>query len=148
MIDAGHYWIKRRHAEWGEMDDLADDPPTLWANGHSTNVGSNDRVPAPQAAQYQNSLFLIQPQQVTISVETPGAAFGNHKKAVRASFRYKGVWYDMKVTDFDVERLYLAKDVGIYPLEQPCYFCISLAEAHTDGYCYKLVATIITEQEL
>jgi len=148
MIDAGYYWIKRGQATWAELGDLADEPQTLWANGHSTNAGRNDRVPAPQAAQYQHSLFLIKPQQVSISVETPGVAFGNHKKAVRASFRYKGEWYDIKVTDFDVERLYLAKDVGVYLLEQPCYFCISLAEAHTDGYCYKLIATIITEQGL
>jgi hypothetical protein len=148
MIDADYYWIKRGRAEWGEMKGLADDPQTLWGIGHSTNAGHNDRVPATQAAQYQTSLLLIQPQQVTISVQIPGAAFGNHKKAVRANFCHKGVWYNMKVTDFDVERLYLAKDVGLYPLEQPCYLCISLAEVHTDGYCYKLVATVITGRGL
>lgn len=148
IIDVGYYWTRRGSAQWNELADLADDPQTLWENGHSTYAGNNDRVPVAQAVQYQNSLFLIQPQQVTISVETPGAAFGNHKKAVRAGFRYNGVWYDMKVTDYDVERLYLQKDVGVYPLEQPCYFCVSLAEAHTDGYCYKLIATIITNEGL
>jgi hypothetical protein len=52
------------------------------------------------------------------------------------------------VTDPVVERLFLARQNGDYPIGQDVYFCVSLAEAHTDGYCYKLVATIISEQPL
>jgi hypothetical protein len=26
------------------------------------------------------------------------------------------------------------------------YLCVSLGEAHTDGYCYKLVAALISQQ--
>ena len=145
IIDAGCYWVMKGRSTWVELDGLADDPQTLWANGHSTGAGRNDRIPAPVAASYQNSLFLIKPKQVSISVDVPGVAFGNQKKAVRASFRYKQEWYNMKVTALGIEQVYLARDVGFYPFEQPCYFCISLAEAHEDGYCYKLIATIITE---
>lgn len=148
LIDDDYYWKKKRQVAWNELDALADAPHTLWANGHSTHAGSNDRVPVADAAQYQTSLYLIRPRQAIIFVQIPGAAFGSHKKAVRAGFRYNGLWYDLKVTDTDVERVYSAKEVGAYPLEFPCYLCISLAEAHTDDYCYKLVATIITEQAL
>jgi hypothetical protein len=148
LIDADYYWKKKREVAWNELDALTDASHTLWTNGHSTHGGRNDRVPAADAEQYQTSLCLIHPRQVTISVQTPGAAFGNDKKAVRAQFRYNGLWYNLRATDVDVERVYSAKEVGAYPLELPCYLCISLAEAHTDDYCYKLVATIITEQAL
>ena len=40
------------------------------------------------------------------------------------------------------ERAFLVKDDGAYPLTD-AYLCISLGEVHSDGYCYKLVATII-----
>lgn len=85
---------------------------------------------------------------MTLSVGTPGAAFGNAKRVVRAQFRYQGTWYNLKVTDLAAERAFLARENSVYPLEQESYFCVSLAEMHTDDYCYKLVATIITEQPL
>jgi hypothetical protein len=85
---------------------------------------------------------------VTLHVSAPGAAFGNPKRAVRAEFLYRGTWYNLKVTDLTVERTHLAKENGVYPPDMDSYFCVSLAEVHTDGYCYKLVATIITEQPL
>ena len=148
VIDADCYWVRRGRASWGELNDLADHPDAIWANGYSTAAGHNDRLPSADALRYRNSLFLIKPQHAAISVDTPGAAFGNHKKAVRANFIYKGDKYGMKVTDFDVERTYLAKNVGVYALAQPSSLCISLTEAHTDGYCYKLVATVLTATTL
>jgi hypothetical protein len=81
-------------------------------------------------------------------VLTPGANFGNPKRAVRADFRYQGTRYNFKVTDPNAERTFLARANGEYEVAEELYFCISLAEAHTDGYCYKLVATVISEQPL
>jgi hypothetical protein len=57
------------------------------------------------------------------------------------------VYYGLIVTDPAAERAFLAKDDGAYPLTDT-YLCISLGEAHTDGSCYKLVATIIGESPL
>lgn len=148
IIDAGCYWVMKRRSTWVELAGLTDNPQTLWANGHSTVAGRNDRVPASLAAQYPNSLLLLKPKQISISVGTPGVAFGNHKKTVRASFLYKNEWYNLRVTDPNIEGVYSVKHVAFYPFEHPCYFCVSLAEAHDDGYCYKLIATIITEQGL
>ncbi len=47
-----------------------------------------------------------------------------------------------------VERSFLARENGDYPITTSVYFCVSLAEAHTDNYCYKLVATVLSEQPL
>jgi hypothetical protein len=148
MIDSDSYWSKNGSIAWGDLERLADAPTALWSNGFSTNAGNNDRVPVANTPGFHNSLWLIKPSDVTFSVEAPGAFFGNPKRVVRAAFRYQGVWYDLRVTDLAAERTLLAKENGIYPLEQECYLCVSLAEVHTDGYCYKLVATIITERPL
>jgi hypothetical protein len=55
--------------------------------------------------------------------------------------------YGLIVTDPAAERAFLAKEDGTYPLTN-AYFCISLGEAHTDGSCYKLVATMIGKDPL
>jgi hypothetical protein len=148
IIDADSYWVKEGRFPWNRVPELLDAPVSLWVNGYSTHAGNNDRVPQASAAQLRESLYLIRPDQVTISVVTPGAEFGNPKKAVRAEFRYRGVRHNIKVTDLDAERTFLANEVGSYPLPRESYFCISLTEAHTDGFCYKLVATIVTEQPI
>ena len=51
------------------------------------------------------------------------------------------------VTDPVAERAFLAKDDGAYPLTS-AYLCVSLGEAYSDGFCYKLVATVISKDPL
>ena len=146
MIDAENYWTKVGTLPWGEIDGLADTPPILWGNGDSTYHGSNDRITPTVASTYHNSLWLIRPSHVIIRVLTPGAAFGDYKRRVRADFRYQGAHYNLMVTDPIVERSFLARENGDYHITTSVYFCVSLAEAHTDNYCYKLVATVLSEQ--
>lgn len=148
MIDSRYYWSKEGVLSWEELVDLVDQPTTLWSNGFSTYAGNNDRVPQEETTTIQNSLWLIKPSRVTICVAAPGADFGNFKRAVRAEFLYQGIQYNLKVTDLIAERAFLANENGEYPLEMESYLCVSLAEAHTDGYCYKLVATIMTQQAI
>lgn len=145
MIDAEFYWTKKGELTWANLDGLVDAPPALWGNGDSTYHGKNDRMTQTAACEYRNSLWLIKPEDVVIRVLTPGAAFGNPKRRVRAQFTYQGVQYDLMVTDLAAEKAFLARPNGEYSLEN-VPFCISLAEAHTDGYCYKLVATIISKE--
>lgn len=148
MIDAESHWAKVGTLTWGDVADLVDTPPTLWGTGPSTYHGDNDQITPTDAATYHNSLWLIRPEQLTIRVLTPGAAFGNNKRKVRTDFRYRGVHYNLMVTDPVVEQSFLARPNGDYPITAEIYFCVSLSEAHTDNYCYKLVATVISEQPL
>lgn len=147
MIDADAYWIKKGVIARGVLGDLIDGPPSLWTNGDSTFHGRNDRVTQAVASQFRDSLYLIRPTNVVIRVLTPGAAFGNPKRRVRARFTYSHSEYDLMVTDVNAEAAFLAKVNGEYNIGD-AYFCVSLAEAHTDGYCYKLIATIIAEGAL
>lgn len=141
------YWAKKGRPPWDEVKNLIDTPDSLWSNGDSTYYGVNDRVTVEQAATMTYSLLLIEPENPKISVQTEGAEFGNPRRRVRANFTYQGVQYHLIVTDPVAERAFLAKPDGRYPLITT-YLCVSLGEAHTDGYCYKLVAAVINQQPL
>ena len=147
VIDAGYYWSKVGELPWEELSNLVDTPPLLWSNTSSSYNGLNDRVKVELAAMLPNSLTLIVPKELTIKVHVEGADFGNPRRRVRAHFIYNNVYYTIAVTDPVAERVFLAKSDGIYPLAET-YLCISLGEAHTDGYCYKLVAALISKSNL
>ena len=147
VIDSAYYWTKRGQVVWAELTPLLDNPPSLWTNGDSTYHGSNDRMRLDVAARHDYSLALIHPAELTVHVVTEGAEFSNPRRRVRAGFRFHGVYYGLIVTDPVAERAFLARDDGAYPLTD-AYLCISLGEAHTDGFCYKLVATVISKDPL
>jgi hypothetical protein len=145
IIASDCYWTKKGWLPWDEVKHLIDTPASIWSNGDSTYYGVNDRVKVEQAATMPHSLILIEPENPNISVQTEGAEFGNPRRRVRANFTHQGVQYRLIVTDPVAERAFLAKPDGRYPLIT-AYLCLSLGETHTDGYCYKLVAAVISQQ--
>jgi hypothetical protein len=147
IIDGDYYWTKTGELTWAELSQLVDRPETLWANGDSTYYGLNDRVRMEAAGNMTNSLVLIQPASLSVLVQTEGAKFGNPRRRVRADFIYQGTNYCIVVTDPVAERAFLAKPDNRYHVDD-AYLCISLAGAHTDGYCYKLIAAVIMKDLL
>jgi hypothetical protein len=141
-LDPDYYWAKTGRASWTDLDELADDPSQLWINGSSTHHGQNDRVSLDEVRGLPNSLHLIPLDAALLRVLAPGEAFGNRRRRVNAQFTHNGVEYCLRVTDPEFERSYLAKPNGEYALG-PCFVTISLGEPF-GGYCYKLVAAIIT----
>ncbi len=124
-----------------------DDPPSIWANGDSTYYGDNDRVKLDIAAKLTNSLMLLKPKGLKLRVHIEGADFGNPRRRVRANFTHKTASYSLMVTDPVTETTLLAKPNSEYSPKN-AYLCISLGEAHTDGFCYKLVAAVISQEAL
>ena len=147
VIDAECYWLKKGEITWPDVKQLVDKPVPLWTNNDSTYYGHNDRVKVDIASKLKNSLMLIEPEGLTIKVATEGAEFGNSRRRVRADFKHVGTHYNLLVTDPVAERALLAKPNAEYKMKDT-YLCISLGEAHTDGWCYKLVATVISKQPL
>jgi len=147
VIDAVYYWYKTGRLAYATLTQLADEPPTLWADGESTYHGQNDRVALDVAGRMTNSLVLIRPESLSIRVQAEGTEFGNCRRRVRACFRYHGTSYSLIITDPVAERAFLAGPDGPYPAPEG-YLCVSLGRAHTDNYCYKLVAGVITEPPL
>lgn len=142
LLDPDHYWRRTGRIAWDGLHALADNPATLWLNGFSTGAGLNDRVPLANAETLIHSLHLLRLERLRLRIFAPGAMFGNPKRRVQADFPYRGANYRLWVTDPLVERKYLARKDGAYPIGE-CFVTVSLGEPH-EGHCYKLVAALIT----
>lgn len=142
LIDSRYYWVKRSTVTWDEVRSAVDQVNgPLWADGYNSYNGLNDRIPESQTADLGSSLLLIEPQDLVITVASEGAEFGNPRRKVRARFTLNGSDYTIAVTDPVVEREYLARENGEYPIEA-ALLCVSIGEPF-QGYCYKLAAAII-----
>ncbi|MGY2209643.1 dual OB domain-containing protein [Pseudomonas pergaminensis] len=141
VIDDGTYWDKTGQGAITDLAGLVDAPPTLWENGHSSFSGTNDRVPENLLTAPRQTLFLIAPNNVSIKVSAEGAAFGDSKRSVRATFTYNRQIYSLKVTDPAVEQHYKGLGNGVYSPAEISYFTVSLGETW-DGYAYKLIAAV------
>lgn len=143
LIDDRFYWEKKGRASWEEIVALVDQNADLWANGSSAYYNLNNRVPRGKIDDEGGSLRLIELDQIVLHAGPKAPDFGNMKPIVRASFKYRGYEYKLDLTDPAYEAACLEKGQGEYPLKS-VIACVSLAEVHTDGFAYKLVASIIT----
>lgn len=141
LLDPEFYWVKRSEFALRDLDGLVDPVEHLWWNGLSTHHGKNDKIHIETANQLDHSLRLIKVAGITISVFVPGAAFGDPKRRVQASFEYNKHEYRLWVTDPKYEKRFLLLEDGVYTLGE-CFVTVSIGEPH-QGYCYKLVAGII-----
>ena len=139
LLDVAQPYRQAGELPWDQVPSLLDRPETLWINGSSSYYGKNDRVSAADAAALTSSLVLVIPDNFAMRVHTEGG-----RPRVRAHFRYRGQPYVFSVTDPFTEWEYLAKPDGEYPIEG-AVLCVSLGEAYTDGFCYKLVATVLAK---
>lgn len=143
LIDPSFYWASSRAFPKESLLSLLDNPSSLWLNTESSRLGRNDRIHITQAASLNNSLYLIEPENLIIHVHTEGQEYDNPRKRVRAEFEYNGASYKFLVSDPDAERQYRQKAEGSYPLNDVC-LTISLTEPYeVDNKCYKVVAAII-----
>jgi hypothetical protein len=122
---------------WNDLTSLSDDPAVLWLNNSSSGNGLNDRVSEPEAQELDKSLYLLHLEKLKLRVFVP-----YKKRKVRAEFVHRGVNYHLGVTDPVIERKYLAKKDGDYRIAE-CFATVSLGEPF-NGYCYKLIAALIT----
>lgn len=145
LLDPERYWVPKGRVGWEQLADFEDEASPLWPDeAPSTYHGANDRVRAVEADQFSDSLRLIRVADLTIRVFAPSAAFNNPKRRVQGGFTYLGTTYRVWVTDPVIERQYLAQPDGTYDIGR-CYVTMSLGERADDGYCYKLIAAVITE---
>ncbi len=89
--------------------------------------------------------MLLQPEKLVVTVAVEGAEFDNPRRKIRAHFTCGGRRYILAVTDPVIEEHYRAKKNGEYPIKK-ARLCVSLGGPY-EGYCYKLVAGIITPEE-
>ncbi len=133
-------WIRKGEFPLSEVSKLCDCPDTLWINGYHGPYGINDKIPQELAESLSSSLLLIKPENFLVIVHEESAI-----KKVRGQFDFKGITYNLAITDPCIENPYLSKCSGEYPLDtNPLYLTISLGEPY-NAYRYKLIAGVIGE---
>lgn len=143
LINDKIYWREIGRLGWNEVTTALDTiQGPLWANGHSTWNGRNDKVPEAIASGLPCSLYLVRPDRLSIEVAEEGGAFGAPKRRVRASFSFNDASYKFVVTDYAVDRRYRAGKDGSFAVDD-AILCVSLS-ASWKGNAYKLVAAVIT----
>jgi hypothetical protein len=122
------------------LNALVDDVDLLWVNGFHSYGGSHDRIPLADALKLDSSLVFIEPEGFEIVVQQ-GA---NLLKQVRGRFKFKEYIYCLSITDPMIENQYLVEEIGQYQLEaERICLTISISEPF-EGYCYKLIAAVIS----
>jgi len=116
----------------------------LWVNCGSTTGGKNDRVPAEIAERQPNSLVLVQPEQMEITINTEGANTELARRRVRGHFSLSGHDYGLSITDPVIEaEMKPQPDGARIELHKPI-LCISLSEKFAvQNACYKLIAGVV-----
>ena len=138
LIDNGFYWGKEGVFAKEYLPHYCCAPNPLWVNGFNSSNGINDRIPEARASSLPNSLVLIEPQQLIITVIRGYRG----RLQVRAEFSVAGETYCLGVTDPSIEELYRPNGEGRYTYLLPAVACVSIGEPYK-GFCYKLVASII-----
>lgn len=148
VINDDFYWEKTGCLNWESVNRFLDAPAILWKNESSSYYGLHDRVSYAETVNFQESIYLVKPESLSIIVRTEGQEFNNPKRKVRAKFVYRGVEYLLSITDPVVESALLSINNNQYEGLSDTYLCVSLSEPFSDQLCYKLVASIVSKQPL
>jgi hypothetical protein len=143
VIDTGLRWVRGGELPWSDLEQLREQPETLWVNRDHTNAGHYDCMSQEEAATVDNSLLLIRPDNFRIQV---GTNYWTRKKYYRGKFEYNGSHHSLSITDPAVRDAFAGKQEGDYPLND-AYLCVSLTEPYKeDGRCHKLVAAVLSNK--
>lgn len=139
VIDQDYYWVKVGTLPWENIQPCLDNPNTLWGVGEGSYAGINNRIVVGQEDGISLYLISVEKLQLLVGIKSP--EFADSKRAVRGKFIYRGVKYQMDVTDPLIERSYLRQTDGQYNIPHPI-LCISLGDPY-QGYFYKLIAGVL-----
>ncbi len=135
-------WTGNGKFPLSRLADLCDNVKTLWINGYHSHGGLNDRMPTEEVVQGDfPSLLLVPVKNLAMSVKKNAKGF----KQIRALFSHGGTDYSFPVTDIQVERTYLEKEYGVYPVEGAAAFLTLSISEPFEGFCYKLAAAVIVQ---
>lgn len=141
LIDTSIYLGKSGTFNKNIINELLDNPPTLWHNGYSSYNGDNDRFPIALVQRAIQSLYFVKVYNLKIRVKREGIDFGNELKRFRGFFIYNSVNYGLIITDPKIYSDYGQLKEDTYDFGD-CYITLSTAP-YTDEHCYKFIAAII-----
>lgn len=151
LIASSCRWQKNGTIPANSLGAIEEKPAHLWLQPG----GRTDRIHSQMAVASLNpfqSLYLVRPVNLRFRIwEAMDDFRGGPRKQRRAFFTYAGTEYNLPITDPTMETRYFHP----FPaLNQPpreiaptspanCFLVVSLAAPFTDGYHYKVVATVL-----
>ncbi len=136
-------WLQRYKIDLNELNSYLDNPDILWSNQSSSGNGQNDRVDYNQILNenlmIEQSLYLIKSDEIKVHVSINI----KNKKRIRISFVYKDTSYNLATTNPILWKEFSNREIGEYQFNSTKTLCISLGEKFDDGFCYKLVASVL-----
>lgn len=147
-IDPGKRWTYRGHIRPNQLvPALRPVRGPLWINAGSTRFGMNDLIPEEVAATLTNSLMLIQPEELTITLTVEGEKNGEPRRRIRGEFGLDHCRYVFSVTDCAIEHGLRRCEPGYQNLLRRPLLCISVSEVLESTHaCYKLIAGVVPTQ--
>ena len=135
IIDGMQRWVKVGELPWNALEQLRDQPASLWINSDRTTTGAFNCISPAEAATLHDSLLLIRPVDFKIDVGS-NTWEGRTKRTYRGNFGYNGIYYSLSLTDPVSCNAFAAREEGEHPLNE-VYICVSLTEAFAkDGRCH------------
>ena len=122
-IISNKIWEQNYNIEREEIESFLDNPSNLWLDGISENDRINYQLVQNNKIQITQSLYLIKVNDLEVD-----------KQDRRAIFSFNNTSYKLVITDPKIQ--YFDNSKNSY------YLVISLGEEF-NGYCYKLVASIL-----
>ncbi len=122
-IISNKIWEQNYKIEREEIENFLDNPSNLWLDGISENDRVDYQLIQNNKIQIKQSLYLIKVNDLEVD-----------KQNRRAIFSFNNISYDLAITDPKTQ--YFDNSKKSY------YLVISLGE-YFNGYCYKLVASIL-----
>jgi hypothetical protein len=147
LIHPTQKWRKVGEADWDQIEAALDDHDgPLWLNGSASWGFYRNRVAEAALGVFGNSLVLIRPTQLRISIGPKDGSFDDaDKRLVKARFSHNELNYTLAVTDPVIERRFRAGPDRTEDMTG-AVLCVSLGEVHR-GHAYKLVAAVIEPPE-
>lgn len=142
LIDKSLPWELVGRASWRDITGAIDlVPGALWESGYHSQ---NDRIPGVEVRREKRSLLLVQPKDLVLYLLDRTQY--NKEPQVRAKFTFNGEKYGLSVTAPEIRKQCPEIKKGECHVSV-ALLCVSLAGVCPhDGYAYKLVASVITEE--
>jgi hypothetical protein len=119
----------------------------LWVNAGSSRNGHNDMVPEGVAPTLLNSLKLVQPDELRVTVTLEGSKSGEAKRRIRGEFELADSWYIFSITDCALEAGLRNVEAGFQKVIRRPLLCLSVSEVVQQMHaCYKLIAGVVSTE--
>lgn len=147
LIDPSKRWKKTGDGTWRQVVRCLDDHNgPLWKNESASQGYERNRVAETSIKIIVDSLILIRPKALAISIERKGGQYADaNKRLVKARFVHDGIEYTLAVTDPVVTDRFHAGPNRTDDMTG-AILCVSLGEIHR-GDAYKLVAAVLNPPE-